>query len=235
MSASLEIKLCGLTRPDDAIACVEAGADAIGIVFHAASPRHVNPAQAREIVRALPPGFPVIGVFADSPADTVAQTADAAGLRIVQLHGREDAATLAFLLGHGLRVVKVLKTSGAALLGEARTLPSECGILVECGKGPLPGGNAAAWDWADAAPLAGVRPFALAGGLTPENVTLAILAARPSAVDLSSGVENSPGRKSLEKSRRLVENVRRIGITWPVAPVFGSTGPKGKRPCPDNR
>jgi phosphoribosylanthranilate isomerase len=235
MKARIEIKICGQTQPDDAAACAEAGADTIGIVFHAASPRHVEPPRARNIVSALPPGFPVVGVFADSPADTVARIADEAGIHIVQLHGREDDAAIAFLLARGLRVIKVLKTIGPDLLRESQALPPECGILVECGKGPLPGGNAAAWNWAEAVPLAAVRPFALAGGLTPENVEPAVLAAHPSAVDLSSGVEYSPGRKNLEKSRQLVDNVRRICITWPVAPVFGADCRKGRLPCPDNR
>jgi phosphoribosylanthranilate isomerase len=235
MSAALEIKLCGLTRPDEAASCAEAGADAIGVVFYAASPRHMEPAHAREIVRALPPGFPVVGVFADSPADTVARIAEESGLRIVQLHGREKPSTLSFLLARGFHVIKALNTLGDDLLRDAHALPPECGILVECGKGPLPGGNAATWNWAEAAPLAGVKPFAVAGGLTPDNIEQAVLAAHPSAVDLSSGVEDSPGRKNLEKTRRLVDNVRRIFITWPVAPVFRATCPKGEPPCPDNR
>jgi phosphoribosylanthranilate isomerase len=233
--ARLEIKLCGQTRPDEAAACAEAGADAVGVIFHAASPRHVEPARAREIVRALPPGFPVVGVFADTPAESVAHIAAEAGLSIVQLHGTETSDAIAFLQARGLRVIKVLKSRGADLLREARALPPQCGILVEAGKGPLPGGNATAWNWAEAAPLANERPFALAGGLTPMNVEQAILAAHPSAVDLSSGVEDSPGRKNLEKSRRLVETVRHICITWLTAPLFGGPRPKGKPSCPDNR
>lgn len=235
MTASIEIKICGLTRPDEAAACVAAGADAIGIVFHAASPRCLDTGRAREIVRALPADFPVVGVFAGVAAEAIARTAEAAGLRIVQLHGGESPETVRRLLEQGFRVVYVLKSTGAELLAAARSLPAFCGLLLECGSGPLPGGNGAAWNWADAAPLAAVRPFALAGGLTPDNAAAAVTAAHPSAVDLSSGVEDSPGRKNLEKTRRLVDNVRRMLITWPTAPVFGAACPKGRPLCPDNR
>ncbi len=235
MTPRLEIKICGLTRPDEAAACAAAGADAVGVVSHAASPRHVEPGQARKIVAALPAGFPVVGVFADTPAEAVARIAEEAGLLIVQLHGHEDAATISFLQARGLHVVKALKSLGADLLRDVRALPPDCGVLVESGKGPLPGGNAATWNWSEAAPLAGIRPFALAGGLTPENISQAVLAAHPSAVDLSSGVEDSPGRKNLVKIRRLVDNIRPICITWQLSPVFGSSCQKGRPPCPDNR
>ncbi len=235
MIARLEIKLCGQTRPGEAAACVEAGADALGVVFHAASPRHLTPAQAREIVLAAPAGFPVVGVFVDQSADSVARTAEAAGLTAVQLHGDEPLETVQALLDRGFHVVKALKTLGPALLQQAAQLPPACGLLVEAGTGPLPGGNAAGWDWSASRPLGAARPFALAGGLNPENIARALLAARPSAVDLSSGVEDTPGRKNLEKTRLLVENVRRICITWPTSPVFGGPRPKGRPPCPDNR
>jgi phosphoribosylanthranilate isomerase len=164
----------------------------------------------------------------------VARIAEAAGLRLVQLHGGEPVETVLALLARGFRVIKALKTTGPALLREAEALPAGVGILVECGKGPLPGGNAAGWDWGSARPLGARRPFALAGGLTPENAAAAVEAARPSAVDVSSGVEAAPGRKSLEKTRLLIQHLQAIRITWPTASVFGSLRPKGT-PCPVNR
>lgn len=235
MTPRLEIKICGLTRPDEAAAVAAAGADAIGLVFHPASPRHLDPARAREIVDALPRGFPAVGVFADTPADDVARTADRAGVRIVQLHGSENEDALGFLAARGFHVVKTLKGTGPELLRAARALPAACGVLIECGAGPLPGGNGEAWNWADAAVLAPLRPFALAGGLTPDNAPAAAAAARASAVDASSGVEDAPGRKNLEKCAHLVNNVRRTIIAWPVAPVFGADRSKGTPSCPDNR
>ena len=235
MTPRLEIKICGLTRPAESAAVAAAGADVIGLVFHAASPRHIDPARAREIVDALPTGFPAVGVFAGVPADEVARTADRAGVRIVQFHGAETEDTLGFLLARGFHVVKTLKGTGPESLRAVRKLPEACGVLIECGKGPLPGGNGAAWNWADAAIFAPLRPFALAGGLTPENVATAAAAARASAVDLSSGVEDAPGRKNLEKCARMVDNMRRLIIEWPVAPVFGAGRSKGRPSCPDNR
>lgn len=235
MTPRLEVKICGLTRPAEAAAIAEAGADAIGLVFHPASPRHLDPARARAIVAALPPDVPAVGVFADAAADTVAQIADRAGARIVQLHGAETAETIAFLLARGFAVLKTVKAVGPGTRRAARALPDGCGLLVECGAGPLPGGNGAAWNWAAAAPFAAIRPFALAGGLTPDNAATAAAAARASAVDLSSGVETAPGRKSLEKCRRLMENLRCCTVRWPVSPLFRGDRSKGMRSCPVNR
>lgn len=235
MNAHLEVKLCGQTRPDEAAACVDLGADAVGVIFHRPSPRFIEPDKARDIVRALPPGFPVVAVFAGSPLDEILRLVEEAGIGLIQLHGNEDDSMVHALMRHGHGVIRVLKTTGSNLLCEAAAVPSDCGILVEAGKGPLPGGNAAAWNWAEAQPLSWLRPFALAGGLTPENAARAAEAAHPSALDLSSGIENEPGRKNLDKTRRLMENIRQISITWPVAPVFRANRSKGNQPCPDNR
>ena len=138
-------------------------------------------------------------------------------------------------MNRGFHVIKTVNGTGLALLQAARNLPDACGVLIECGRGPLPGGNGAAWNWAEAAPVAALRPFALAGGLTPENAAAAAAAARASAVDVSSGVENAPGRKNLEKCAHLVHTLRRTFIAWPVAPVFTAARPKGTPSCPDNR
>lgn len=228
----LEIKICGQTRPDEAAACAAAGADAVGVIFHPDSPRSLDTAQARDIIQALPAGFPVIGVFVDQPAATLMRLAEKAGLTRVQLHGNEPPEVVEALLAHGFRVIKVLKNP-ATLFREEAALPGACGLLVECGKGALPGGNGSAWNWSDARMLGDARPFALAGGLGPDNAAAAAYAAHPSALDVCSGVESEPGRKDPDKIRRLLQAVRALCITWPVFPVFGDRGPKGP-PCPDN-
>ena len=189
------LKICGITSPEIARFCAEAGVGALGAVFYARSPRHVTPAQARAIFAEIPPRVARVGVFAGLPAAEVAALARDARLDTVQLHGDESLTDAAYLLHAGFRVIRALKVAGDALLHAARALPNEIGILVECGRGTLPGGNGAAWRWADAAPLAAERPFALAGGLTPDNLAEAARNSRACAWDLSSGVERAPGVK----------------------------------------
>ena len=189
------VKICGITRRPDALVCANAGAGALGAVFYAKSPRHVSAEQARELFDGLPPELARVGVFVNAPLDAMLQTARDARLDTLQLHGEESAETCAALLREGFHVIRVLKTTGDELLASARTLPPGAGILVECGKGVLPGGNAAIWDWSKAAPLADFRPFAIAGGLHPDNLAVAARVSRAAAFDASSGVESAPGVK----------------------------------------
>jgi phosphoribosylanthranilate isomerase len=210
----IEIKICGLTDPAEARACAEAGADAIGLVFHPPSPRNLEPARARAISDSLPPRIARVGVFADADADTILRIAAAAGLTAIQLHGTGSLAALPRLLSAPYRIIAVLRST-AGLIEAARALPETVGILVECGRGVLPGGNGAAWEWAAAAPLAAVRPFALAGGLSPDTVVEAVRAARAAAVDISSGVESSPGRKDVVRVRLLIRRLTEACIDRP--------------------
>lgn len=226
MNPGLEIKICGLTEPDEAAACADAGADAIGIVFHPASPRCVSAERARAICASVPERTARVGVFVDHDARAIRSAADKAGLTAVQLHGDPAQAAGRELLQSGLRVVYVLRRAGA-LAKDARRLPSGAGVLVECGRGPLPGGNGIGWDWSRAAALAGIRPFAVAGGLAPDNVGRALLLSRASAVDVSSGVETAPGRKNLAEVKRLVAAVRGLEARDPAEPVFS-----GRMPTP---
>jgi len=202
------LKICGITTRETAQFCAACGVEALGAVFFAKSPRNVTPQQARAIFEGLPAHVARVGVFVDMPLEEMLSTARAAALDTVQLHGSEPAETVAAALAAGFHVIKVLKTTGAALVDAARAVPAEAGILVECGKGTLPGGNGAVWNWADAAPLAAVRPFALAGGLTPDNLSEAARLSQATAWDLSSGVECAPGVKDHGAIRRLAENWR---------------------------
>jgi phosphoribosylanthranilate isomerase len=202
-----QVKICGLTRPDEAIDCADAGADAIGLVFFPKSPRHVDIPAARAICLELEPTVRTIGVFVDAGFDAIMERAAACPLSGVQLHGAEDAALVERLRREGLVVVKALFANRAPDLDSfAQYRPSA--FLAECAGGPLPGGNAMAWDWAEAECLARTHPLVLAGGLDPENVCAAIAAAAPAAVDVSSGVEMSPGRKDPERVRRFIQAVR---------------------------
>jgi phosphoribosylanthranilate isomerase len=189
------LKICGITTRETARFCAEVGVGALGAVFFRKSPRYVTPQQARAQFEGLPDTVARVGVFVDMPADEVIAAAREARLDTVQMHGSEARSEIEAVQRAGFHVIKVLKVTGDKLLEAAQALPASAGILVECGKGRLPGGNGAVWNWADAAPLADVRPFALAGGLTPDNLADATRLSGAAAWDLSSGVETAPGVK----------------------------------------
>ena len=198
------LKICGITTRETARFCAAAGAGALGAVFFKKSPRCVTPQQARTLFEGLPSEVARVGVFVDMPSDEVTAIAHEALLDTVQLHGSESLADIAAAQQAGFHVIKVLKVTGSQLLDAASLLPATVGILVECGKGTLPGGNGAAWSWADAALLAEERPFALAGGLTPDNLAEAASLAHAVAWDISSGVETAPGIKDHAKILKTV-------------------------------
>lgn len=197
------VKICGITRREDAELCVREGAAALGAVFFPRSPRNVPPAQAAALFAGLPAGVARVGVFVDAPPEAIAQMVRTAGLTAAQLHGRETPEAVARLraLLPALCVIKVLRsTEPEALRAAAAAYPHGTRFLLECGACvQLPGGCGAAWDWAGvreaAAPLG---PFAVAGGLAPGR--LAAAAASGAALfDISSGVEAAPGVKDPAK------------------------------------
>jgi phosphoribosylanthranilate isomerase len=204
--AEVQVKVCGLTRVDEAVACGEAGAAAVGCVFYAKSPRCAAAATARAIRRALPPEVACVGVFADEPFEGILAMAARTGFTAVQLHGSESPEVVQLLRREGLFVIKAL-FAGRAPGIEAGPQYSASAFLVECGRGALPGGNAQEWDWSKAGPFAERHPLILAGGLTPENAAQAVRAALPDAVDVSSGVEAVPGRKDIRKVEQFIAAV----------------------------
>lgn len=201
-----QVKICGLTRLDEALACVELGADAIGCVFYPPSPRHLSDDRARDLVLNLPPSVVSVGVFVNEPFSIIIRKVERCGLKAVQLHGRESRELVAELRKAGIFVIKTLFVNGTPSFDQVATLEASA-YLAECAGGPLPGGNALAWNWSAAAGIAEKNPVILAGGLNPENVSRAIQEALPDALDVSSGVESSPGRKDMEKVKRLLEAV----------------------------
>ena len=198
------LKICGLTTPEDARFCAEAGAAALGAVFYPPSPRNVSSERAAEVFADVPPDVARVGVFVDATAADILRAARIAGLGVVQLHGAEPPALAAELLAAGLRVLKVLR--GGDLAAEAARYPDGTRFLVECGRGALPGGNGAAWDWSAARTLSPL-PFALAGGLSPDNLPAAAAASGACFFDLSSSVESAPGRKDRDKVRAAARTV----------------------------
>jgi phosphoribosylanthranilate isomerase len=197
------IKICGITRPDDARAAADAGASAIGMVFWPDSPRAVDTAAARAIVAALPAGVPAIGVFVNQTADEINAAIDGAGLFGVQLHGDEPVDLIERIRRPVIRAVTL---GGLDVLG---VLPPQVTVLLDAVDPERRGGTGQTIDWAAAAAVARRRPIVLAGGLTPSNVEQAIAAVRPYAVDVSSGVETAPGIKDHARIAAFIDAVRR--------------------------
>jgi phosphoribosylanthranilate isomerase len=207
---TVQVKVCGLTRVEEAVACAALGVAAIGCVFYARSPRNVTTEVARAIRRALPTAVACVGVFVDEPLARMLAVAADVGLNAVQLHGNESPEVVARLRREGLVVIKALFAEREPRLDQAPRYPASA-FLVECGRGALPGGNALAWEWSEAAALGGFYPVILAGGLAPDNAAHAILSAHPDAVDVSSGVESAPGCKDLGKVGHFIAAVREAG------------------------
>lgn len=214
-----QVKICGITRPETAEACVRLGADAIGCVFFAKSPRNVGREQAKEICAAVGDGSATVGVFVNAPVDTVVQIVAECGLSCVQLHGAETPETVNLIRKQDITVVKALFASKEPYIQEAFKYRASA-YLVECGHGVLPGGNAEAWDWRGAREAGRSGPIILAGGLDPDNVTGAVNQALPDAVDVSSGVEAAPGKKDVKKVKEFITAVRRSGEARPPGGLF---------------
>jgi len=200
----IRVKICGVTSPGDAAKAAELGASAIGLVFWPASPRCVDVARAREIVNALPPFVSAVGVFVDQVEES-GSIALAVGLSAVQFHGDERAATYRDfpLRVKPLRVIKAVTVRDASAREEAAAVPDSATVLLDAHDRVKRGGTGRVIDWSIAAMIARERPVILSGGLTADNVAVAVAAVKPYAVDVSSGVESAPGRKDPEKLRAL--------------------------------
>jgi phosphoribosylanthranilate isomerase len=196
------IKICGITRLEDALTCVEAGVDAVGFNFWPGSKRHVAVARAAEIAAALPPGVLRVGVFVRAATLEVRDTVAAVGLGAVQLHGDEDPADY---VGAGVPLWQVVRVD-SSLPGSVSARAAE--VMLDA-KVEGFGGSGRSFDWslAHAARRYG-RPFWVAGGLTPANVGEAVRQARPSGVDVASGVEARAGVKDPALVRAFVAAVR---------------------------
>jgi phosphoribosylanthranilate isomerase len=191
------VKICGITRAEDAAAAVDAGARAIGFVFWPQSPRFIDPYRARAIAAGLPPFVTTVGLFVNQPADHIHGVTSLVRLGAVQLHGDEPVA-FAESLPHP--VIKAL-TVADPISG----WPARMRVLLDAHDPARRGGTGRTIDWTAAAAIAATRPVLLAGGLTPANVGDAVARVRPFGVDVSSGVERSPGIKDHRKIAALFE------------------------------
>lgn len=201
----IRIKLCGITRQQDAVAAAELGADAIGLVFYPQSPRAVTIQQALEIVASLPPELTVTGLFVDASEDYIRRTIAALPLALLQFHGSEPAAACAL---YGLPYLKALRPDPKRP-ESAKVEPyrDAFGILWDTYDGLVHGGSGRCGDWGRLPDLMSHQRNILAGGLTPDNVSLAISATRPYAVDVSSGIEQQPGVKCHIRMRDFIKEV----------------------------
>lgn len=204
-----EVKICGITNIEDALAAAQAGADALGFVF-APSPRRLSPAAARAIINHLPASIQKIGVFVDETRECIVEIARCCQLDWLQLHGSETAAACA---GLPLPVIKAFKVRGGAGLEEIQAYRGRVArILLDTFDPHRFGGTGRMFDWRLAGETKNLGPLVIAGGLTPENVCDAITAFSPVVVDVSSGVEHRPGKKDHTMMAAFIANVRAQGM-----------------------
>lgn len=192
---------------------VEAGADALGFVLYRKSPRYIEPALVRQIVMSLPPLVIPVGVFVDEDQHLVRSLMDDCGLAVAQLHGTESAIYCKELGRTVLKALRVKDRSTFLALAEFRGRAGVRGFILDAFSDEAYGGTGQVIDWQLASEAAKATKVLLAGGLTPDNVEKAILAVRPYGVDVSSGVEQSPGRKDHEKVRAFIRAVRVVSLT----------------------
>lgn len=203
-----KVKICGLTREDDALLAAELGADFLGFIFIESSPRRVEPERVRDIAarvrgeRANPPK--IVGVFRNASVEYVRDIAAFAELDVVQLHGAETDADIAAV---GVPAIKTFHVSDE--LPDTSLAPSAEWILFDTYVEHREGGTGRRFNWSLLAAYPRMQPFLLAGGITPDNVAAAISIVRPDAIDLASGVESEPGIKDHGKLRKLFERIRR--------------------------
>lgn len=205
LNKNIRVKICGLTRVEDAISTVNARADAIGLVFYAKSPRFVSIETARQIAFAVGPFVTVTGLFVDADPADVENVLKQVPLNLLQFHGDES---LAYCESFNRPYIKALRMKPGLDVSQAITAyPSASGILLDAYRPGVPGGTGETFDW-EQVPAQSTKPIILAGGLTPENVADAISSTRIYGVDVSGGVESAPGLKDPAKIRDFISNAR---------------------------
>jgi phosphoribosylanthranilate isomerase len=208
--AVTRIKFCGITNRGDAERALAAGAWAIGLIFWPRSPRRCEPGAAVEIAAALKRRVEVAGVFVNATLDHVAETAEAVGLTMLQLHGDEGPAYCGEAARRtGCKVIKAVRVRSGADVQAVSTFHTDYHLLDSYTAG-MPGGTGETFAWDIARTHRGRTPVILSGGLTPDNVAEAIEAVRPFAVDVASGTEASPGVKDPDKLNAFAAAVRSL-------------------------
>lgn len=201
----VRVKICGITSTSDALAAIEAGADALGFVFYEKSPRHLTAEQAAKIIAHLPPFISRVGLFVDAAADEIREVIAQTRIDTLQLHGEESPE---FCSLFGLTTLKAIRVQGPKSIRGLENYPVS-GVLLDSFVPGQAGGTGAKFNWELAleAKRSG-KPIILAGGLKPANVAEAIRSVNPYGVDVSSGVESAPGKKDVRKMRDFVAAAR---------------------------
>jgi len=200
------VKICGITRIEDAQAAVAAGADAIGFVFHASSPRALSADTARTICAALPAFVTTVGLFVDAEPRVVRAILDAVPLDLLQFHGAETPAYCAQFARPYLKALRM--RDDIDILAATQQFTQARALLLDTYRAGVAGGTGETFDW-QRVPESLRNRIVLAGGLTPHNVASAIAQIQPYAVDVSGGVESAPGRKDAKKIEAFIAAVRR--------------------------
>ncbi len=206
------IKICGITRTEDALTVAASGADAVGFVFYAKSPRHVSAEQAVRLVAALPPFVTTVGLFVDADVDFVRQVTGKVSLDVLQFHGDESPEYCAQFGRPYLKAIRV--KAGVDLIQCAARYAGAQALLLDAHVEGVPGGTGATFDWS-LIPSTLPLPVILSGGLDSANVSEGIRQVQPYAVDVSSGVESSKGIKDAAKVAAFINEVKRADVQLP--------------------
>ncbi len=200
----IRVKICGITRVEDGLHAVREGADALGFVFHGASPRNVSPEQAETIISKLPPFVQAVGLFVNADSAFVNDVSDRCRLDLVQLHGDEPPDYCETIRRRVIKAFRIMDIASLDPIANYRV----AGILLDAFSPRVYGGTGLTFNWDIALEAGKYGPIILAGGLTPENVRQAIEKAAPYGVDVSGGVESAPGRKDPEKVRKFIREAK---------------------------
>lgn len=210
MNSRVRVKICGMTRADDALCAAAAGVDALGFIFYAKSPRHIEPEAARRIIAQLPPLVAAVGVFVNEEMARVEAVVRECGLQYAQLHGGESPEYCRELAERAscrvLKAIRVGPTTTAADIAPYRG--AVCGYLLDTLHQDAVGGTGAVFDWTLIHRFALDRPFLLAGGLSVDNIVAALEQAQPYGVDANSGLERAPGIKDHDRIERFMALMR---------------------------
>ena len=209
VGGKVKVKICGITSVEQGVMAANAGADAIGLVFYAKSPRCVSAAVAADIVQAVGPFVMTVGLFVNETVALVQDTSRQTGIQLLQFHGDEDAAYCEQFERPFIKAIRMAPEIDVA--GAVAAHPKASGYLFDAWQADAYGGTGKAFDWARLSQEASVSgSVILAGGLSSDNIAAAVAQTRPYAVDVSSGVESAPGIKDPDRVQRFIEQARSV-------------------------